>query len=85
MEVGGKTGTAQVIALKGRKKIEEIPYKYRDHAWFVCFAPAQAPRLAVVALVEHGGGGGATAAPVAQRVLKAFFKPSDSERMDDHS
>jgi penicillin-binding protein 2 len=43
--------------------------KYRDHAWFVAFAPADAPRIVVAVLNEHGGHGGSAAAPIAQRVL----------------
>lgn len=74
VEVAGKTGTAQVVRLQKREKPEAVPYKYRDHAWFVCFAPVKDPQIAVVVLVEHGGKGGAEAAPVAQQLLKAFFK-----------
>jgi penicillin-binding protein 2 len=71
MRVAGKTGTAQVVHLKHTEELEEheVPIKYRDHAWFVAFAPADAPRIVVVALNEHGGHGGSAAAPIAQRVL----------------
>ncbi len=74
--VAGKTGTAQVVRLKVYKhlKEEDIPYKYRDHAWFTCFAPAENPQIAVSVLVEHGLHGGSGAAPVAQLVLEAYFK-----------
>lgn len=76
VRVAGKTGTAQVVRLKHTEDLEddEIPIKYRDHAWFVGFAPAEAAEIVVVALVEHGGGGGAAAAPVAQRVMAAYFE-----------
>jgi penicillin-binding protein 2 len=47
--------------------------RHRDHAWFVGFAPAEAPEVVVAALVEHGGHGGSAAAPVVQRVLAAHF------------
>lgn len=62
----GKTGTAQVVALgkKGGK----------DHAWFVAFAPLEAPELAMAIVVEHGGHGGAAAAPIARRIFEAHFQ-----------
>lgn len=74
--VAGKTGTAQVVRLKQFKhmKEEDVPYKYRDHAWFTCFAPAENPEIAVTVLVEHGMHGGSAAAPVARAVLQAYFK-----------
>lgn len=77
IKVGGKTGTAQVISkekFKGAKKIEDIPYKYRDHAWFVAFAPEKNPQIAVAVVAEHSGHGGSAAAPVAGRVIEAFFR-----------
>ncbi|MBW2269659.1 MAG: penicillin-binding protein 2 [Deltaproteobacteria bacterium] len=76
VRVAGKTGTAQVVRLKHTEAFEddEIPVKYRDHAWFVGFAPADAAEIVVVALVEHGGSGGAVAAPLAQRVMAAYFE-----------
>lgn len=74
--VGGKTGTAQVVRLKQYEDVkdEDIPYKYRDHAWFVCFAPADKPEIAVGVLVEHGGHGGAVAGPIARQVLEKYFE-----------
>ena len=77
IKVSGKTGTAQVVKLKVTediKKGEKIPYHFRDHAWFVAFAPYEKPEIAVSVLVEHGGHGGATAAPVAKKVMEAYFK-----------
>ncbi|MCI5221295.1 MAG: penicillin-binding protein 2 [Candidatus Electrothrix sp. AR4] len=73
--VAGKTGTAQVVRLKQYKhlKEEDIPYKYRDHAWFTCFAPAEKPEIAVTVLVEHGLHGGSAAAPIAKAVLEKYF------------
>ncbi|WPD22468.1 MAG: penicillin-binding protein 2 [Candidatus Electrothrix scaldis] len=75
--VAGKTGTAQVVRLKQYKhlKEEDIPYKYRDHAWFTCFAPAERPEIAVTVLVEHGLHGGSAAAPIAKAVLEKYFGP----------
>jgi penicillin-binding protein 2 len=74
--VAGKTGSAQVVKLaqyKGLKE-ENIPYKYRDHAWFTCFAPAEDPEIAVTVLVEHGLHGGSEAAPIAKAVLEKYFE-----------
>ncbi len=75
--VSGKTGTVQVVRMKPNEEMEqedEIPYKYRDHAWFVGFAPYEKPEIAVAVLVEHGGHGGATAAPIAQRIFRKYFQ-----------
>ncbi len=66
--VAGKTGTAQVVRKGGPLKRD-----HRDHAWFVAFAPADDPQIAVVVLVEHAGFGGAVAAPIARSVLDAWF------------
>ena len=71
IEVAGKTGTSQVVALsESNKKSRES----RDHAWFITFAPVENPEIAMAVLVEHaGGGGGAFAAPIAQQVLERYF------------
>jgi penicillin-binding protein 2 len=50
-----------------------VPWRFRDHALFVCYAPAEAPEIAVAVVVEHGGHGGSDAAPVARAVLEAYF------------
>jgi penicillin-binding protein 2 len=73
--VGGKTGTAQVVRLEKFEETDEedVPYKYRDHAWFTSFAPADKPEIVVTVLVEHGGHGGSIAAPVAKKVLERYF------------
>ncbi len=73
--VAGKTGTAQVVRLAHFEHLkgDAIPYKFRDHAWFTCYAPADNPEIAVTVLVEHGGGGGSVAAPIAKAVLKSYF------------
>ncbi len=75
LTIGGKTGTAQVVRLKQYKHLKEkdIPYKYRDHAWFTCYAPAEDPEIAVTVLVEHGLHGGSGAGPVARAILEAYF------------
>jgi penicillin-binding protein 2 len=71
-DVAGKTGTSQVIQKREGRSEANLP-EFQDHAWFACFAPAQNPEITVVAFVEHGGGGGAVAAPVARKVLENFF------------
>jgi len=83
IQVAGKTGTAQVIALpEGKEPIEEeeVPYKFRDHSWFVAVAPAERPELALSIVIEHGGGGGGTAAPIAKRIIEGYFRqrPQDN-------
>lgn len=79
--IAGKTGTAQVVALKKREKdIKKIPYKLRDHGWFVGYAPYDNPKIVVAVLVEHGGFGSASAAPVAKKVIKAYLEKKDEEK-----
>ena len=80
--VAGKTGTAQVVGLKFEKsfgKEENVPWKYRSHALFVCYAPAEDPSIAVAVVVEHGGHGGSDAGPVARKVLEAYFGVTQAE------
>jgi penicillin-binding protein 2 len=75
ISVAGKTGTAQVIEMKGAYlKSEQLSYFNRDHAWFVAYAPVDKPRIAVAVLVEHGGHGGEAAAPVAKKVFEKFME-----------
>ena len=83
IQAGGKTGTAQVVTLKrsASNNLEDPPYKYRDHAWFVAFAPVEAPRIAVAVVVEHAGSGATEAAPIAKRVMEAFFDPDRPYRL----
>jgi penicillin-binding protein 2 len=73
--VAGKTGTAQVIGIAQDEKYreEDIDERLRDHGLFVAFAPAEAPRIALGVVVENGGGGSRAAAPVARKVLDAYF------------
>lgn len=67
----GKTGTAQVIAIKQGEKYNEknVSERHRDHALFIAFAPAENPKIAVGVLVENGSHGGSTAAPIARTVI----------------
>ncbi len=72
-KVAGKTGTSQVVSLEKEKSGKKIR-KFQNHAWFVAYAPADNPQLAVSVIVEHGGQGGQVAAPLARRVLAAYFQ-----------
>ena len=74
--IAGKTGTAQTASLRtGPEK--DIPKKFRDHAWFVAFAPVENPNIAVTVLAEHMGHGGSAAAPLAKEVIETFAKLSE--------
>jgi penicillin-binding protein 2 len=75
-KAAGKTGTAQVIKMAQdfrKGDMERMPLKFRDHAWFVVYAPFEDPVISVVVLVEHGGYGGAAAAPIAKRVIEKYL------------
>lgn len=79
-KMAGKTASTQVrrISLKERKEgiksQDELPWKYRDHAMFVAFTPIDKPRYAVAVVVEHGGGGSKTAAPIASKILQEVLR-----------
>jgi penicillin-binding protein 2 len=80
----GKTGTAQVVRRQADDEEEleddQIPYKHRDHALFVSYAPAQNPQIAIAVVVEHGSHGSTAAAPVAKAMFDAYFEDaSDNE------
>lgn len=72
----GKTGTAQVygIAQGEKAKTTGVPEHLQDHALFIAFAPVEAPQIAISVVVEHGGGGSKTAAPIARRLIDHYFK-----------
>jgi penicillin-binding protein 2 len=73
--IAGKTGTAQVftVAQNARYNEKTVAERLRDHAWFIAFAPAEAPRIAICVLVENGGFGASAAAPIARRVMDAYL------------
>lgn len=77
--VAGKTGTAQVFKHSAGIDADKMLKAERDHAWFVGYAPADRPLVAFAIVVEHGGHGGTTAAPIARRVLEVYF----AERADE--
>lgn len=76
---GGKTGTAQVYTVGQNEKYnaKTVAENLRDHAWFVAFAPAEQPRIAIAVLAENAGFGSGTAAPIARKVLDAYLLGDD--------
>src|SRR3989338_2840033 len=85
IEVAGKTGTAQVIKMAETedKGDEEIPYEFRDHAWFAAFAPYEKPVISVAVLVEHGGHGGSAAAPITGKLIKSYIEKQKPDFRQD--
>ncbi len=83
----GKTGTSQVIAMKQDEKYDEkkVSERFRDHALFIAFAPAGEPKIALGILVENGGHGSATAAPIARIVLDYYLLGKLPEKMPELS
>jgi len=71
--IAGKTGTAQTAALRTGPE-QDIPKKFRDHAWFVAFAPVEKPKIAIAVLAEHMGHGGSAAAPLAKELIETYVK-----------
>ncbi|MGB9797925.1 MAG: penicillin-binding protein 2, partial [bacterium] len=79
--VMGSSGTGKLaringIRIAGKTGSAQDPPRKRTHAWFVCFAPVENPRVAVSVVVEEGGMGGSVAAPIAKKVLEAALLPS---------
>ena len=77
-QFAGKTGTAQVKRISKREreldlKLEQIPYKDRDHALYVAYGPYKNPRYALSIIVEHGGSGSKAAAPMAKELFKLII------------
>ena len=84
---GGKTGTAQVIAIKKNEKYNasKIDERHRDHSLFTAFAPADKPRIAIAIIVENGGFGATAAAPIVREALDFYLlgKRANPNRQDD--
>lgn len=79
IQISGKTGTAQVISRKrGEERAEEIPDKYKPHAWFVGYAPSGNPQIAVAVLVEHGEHGSSGAGPIAGELMTTYLGSTES-------
>jgi penicillin-binding protein 2 len=72
--IAGKTGTAQVFTVSRSERLtQKVAERLKDHAWFIAFAPVDAPRIAVAVLVENGGFGASAAAPIARKVMDAYL------------
>jgi penicillin-binding protein 2 len=86
VRMAGKTGTAQVRRItmaerrSGVRSNASLPWRQRDHALFVCYAPAEDPKYCCALVVDHGGGGGAAAAPRAREIMKATLLKDPSAR-----
>ncbi|HXZ58618.1 MAG TPA: penicillin-binding protein 2 [Steroidobacteraceae bacterium] len=76
---GGKTGTAQVftVARTEHYNAKNINERLRDHSWFIAFAPADSPRIALAVIEENGGAGASAAAPIARKVMDAYLLDAD--------
>ena len=87
-QFAGKTGTAQVKKITKRDreldlKTFEIPYEERDHALYVAYGPYKNPRYAVSVIVEHGGNGSTTAAPMAKKLFKLIIDRHEKRKSTD--
>ena len=80
-QIAGKTGTAQVFSVGQNEKYNEktVAERLRDHSWFIAFAPADQPRIALAVIVENGGWGASAAAPIARKVLDAYLLGEDGK------
>ena len=76
--IAGKTGTAQVVKLEDDRsddeEADEVPLRFRDHAWFIAYGPTRKPRIAVAVLAEHAGHGSSAAGPIAREVIKTYLE-----------
>jgi penicillin-binding protein 2 len=81
-DVAGKTGTSQVVGLpqdEAARRAKILSGRFKDHALFACFTPYKHPEIAVAVIIEHAGGGGAVAAPVARQIVDAYFRLRDAK------
>jgi penicillin-binding protein 2 len=83
--IAGKTGTAQVVGIKQDERYDAsaLSKRFHDHALFLAFAPADKPRIALAVIVENGGGGSSTAAPLARKVMDAYLLGVDPTAKED--
>ena len=78
---GGKTGTAQVVGLKGEKYVESrVAERFRDHALFIAYAPADNPKIALAVIVENSGFGARAAAPIARQAIDYWLLGKDTKK-----
>ena len=81
--MAGKSGTAQVVEIRQGEEYdeEELDEYNRKHAWFMAFAPADDPQIAMAVLVENGGGGSSVAAPVVREIMDRYFKAGEQPEL----
>ncbi len=80
--IAGKTGTAQVFTVGRNEKLDNqktVSDRLRDHSWFIAFAPAEHPRIAIAALVENGGFGSAVAAPIVRKIMDTYLLDANGQ------
>jgi penicillin-binding protein 2 len=81
IDISGKTGTAQVVSLDHLEKetVDKDARRYKDHAWFIAYAPSEAPRIAIAVIVEHGEHGSSAAAPIARELVRTYLSPEGGD------
>ncbi len=78
--MGGKTGTSQVRVISSKEredgiiKNKDLPWEMRDHGLFIGYGPIEKPTYSISVIVEHGGSGSGSAAPIASKIMKYIFK-----------
>jgi len=80
--IAGKTGTAQVFTVGQNEKLDNqktVSERLRDHSWFIAFAPAEAPRIAVAVIVENGGFGSTGAAPIVRKIMDTYLLDANGQ------
>lgn len=84
VDMAGKTGTAQVYSISAEERAagvrdqEDLPWRLRDHGLFMCYAPADKPKYAVVVVVEHGGGSSAATRPARDILRRTIIRDPSS-------
>ncbi len=83
IDIAGKTGTAQVFSRKAGEKFEneKLSRTLQDHAWFVCYAPVENPKIAISVIIEHGEHGSSAAAPVASDLIETYLGIYDEKKV----
>ena len=86
-QIAGKTGTSQVFSIGQDEELDDkdIPDHLKDHALFVAYAPPQNPQIAMAVVIEHGGSGSSTAAPIARAILDLYFERKIDEKQSSVS
>ena len=80
--MAGKTGTAQVFTVARNERLDNqktVSDRLRDHSWFIAFAPAEHPRIAVAVIVENGGFGASGASPIARKVMDTYLLDANGQ------